>query len=35
MTLRRGLLTAGFTVLAAMLGWLMFVGLPPTGKLRI
>jgi hypothetical protein len=27
-TLRRGLLTAGFTVLAAMLGWLMFVGLP-------
>jgi spore germination protein GerM len=28
MTLRRGLLTAGFTVCAAMLGWLMFVGLP-------
>ena len=28
MTLRRGLLTAGFTVVAAMLGWLMFVGLP-------
>lgn len=28
MTLRRGLLTAGFTVLAAMLGWVMFVGLP-------
>lgn len=28
MTLRRGLLSAGFTVLAAMLGWLMFVGLP-------
>src|SRR5581483_4335969 len=27
-TLRRGLLTAGFTVVAAMLGWLMFVGLP-------
>jgi spore germination protein GerM len=27
-TLRRGLLTAGFTVLAAMLVWLMFVGLP-------
>ena len=28
MTLRRGLITAGFTVLAAMLGWLMFIGLP-------
>jgi spore germination protein GerM len=27
-TLRRGLLTAGFTVVAAMLGWLMFIGLP-------
>jgi germination protein M len=27
-TLRRGVLTAGFTVVAAMLGWLMFVGLP-------
>jgi hypothetical protein len=27
-TLRRGLLTAGFTVAAAMLGWLMFAGLP-------
>jgi spore germination protein GerM len=28
MTLRRGLLTTGFTVVAAMLGWLMFVALP-------
>jgi spore germination protein GerM len=27
-TLRRGLLTAGFTVLAAMLGWLLFAALP-------
>jgi spore germination protein GerM len=28
MTLRRGLLTTGFTVVAAMLGWLLFAGLP-------
>jgi hypothetical protein len=28
MTIRRALLTAGFTALAAVLGWLLFVGLP-------
>ena len=28
MTLRRGLSIAGFTTLAALLGWLLFVGLP-------